>query len=152
METRTCKNCSKSFTPSYPPQQYCSRSCSMLVRGTKKSSAGTFQTNCNWCSKETIKRLSQKGKTGNFCSVECGQAFKRGNQNQFVTKTCPTCQKSFETLYRKQNTYCSKSCSKSGSNHPLFGKSNPTKGKKTWIFGLTKETDVRVAMIGEKGL
>ena len=111
-EQRQCVRCSAGFKPSYEPQRYCSRACSMVVRGAEKTKKRTFETYCKWCQKVFSKRLSQKGKTGDFCTVKCGQAFKRGNEEQFITKSCPTCKTEFQTAYRPgdQRQYCSQTC------------------------------------------
>lgn len=149
-EIRFCQECGKSFKPVYKPQKYCSKSCSMFVRGREKTKTNTYQTKCSWCEKEFTRILSQKGKTGDFCSVKCGEAFKRGYQDKYIKKTCPKCNKEFKCLYRKQTIFCSYSCSKSGENHPYYGKIGPTKGMKPWVYGLTKETDGRIANLGKK--
>jgi len=84
----------------------------MIVRGAEKTKKQTFEAVCRWCQKNFRKRMSQKGKTGDFCSVKCGQAFKRGNENQFISKSCPTCKNNFQTVYRPgdQRKYCSRTC------------------------------------------
>jgi hypothetical protein len=52
--------------------------------------------------------------------------------------------------HRKTSRFCSKSCAKSGENHHFYGKEGPTKGQSTWIKGLNKETDSRVAAMAQK--
>lgn len=121
-EIRICVECNKNYTPSYEPQKYCSRKCSMDVAGREKTAQGTYETSCAWCKKLFIKRLQQKGKHNDFCSVECCEAHKRGYQEKYITKICKNvnCKKEFTTLYRRQNEFCSKSCGKSGEYHHFW--------------------------------
>jgi hypothetical protein len=151
----TCENCKKEFLK-YSAElvmKYCSRACSAKVNGAKKTKAQTIETVCGWCKKPIIRRLSAKGITGDFCSIPCGEAFKRGNDEMFIAKNCLRCNKEYETLFRRQTDYCSKQCSslyQPGENHSGYGKEGPTKGIKPWTFGLTKETDTRLSDLGNK--
>ena len=152
-QKRKCCKCEQEYFPTYEPQVYCSRSCSMDVRGEEKTKNGTYQTKCSWCEKSFSKRNSQKGKTGDFCSVECGEAFKRGNQEKIVTKQCRRCKNNFESLFRLHHEYCSRKCSslyQPGEEHFGFGKEGPTKGIKPWTFGKTAKTDERIFLLGKK--
>jgi len=154
-ETRNCIKCSAQFNPTYKPQQYCSRACSMTVRGEQKTKTNTYVGTCSWCKSEVVKRLSQKGKHNDFCSIKCGEAFKRGHEEKYVKKFCKNvnCNKEFETLYRRQAEFCSKSCTKSGEYHHFFGvngEANPNYGMIPWTKGLTKDTDKRIEELSNK--
>lgn len=133
--------------------KYCSRMCAAKARGEQQTTKGTFTTECGWCKKIITKRLSQKGKNGDYCSLSCSEAFKRGNDEKTVIKTCKRCNKEYEVLYRRQTEYCSRKCSslyQSGEEHVNYGKEGPTKGMKPWTYGLTKENDERIAELGVK--
>lgn len=150
-----CHLCNKEFIDYSAnfEMKYCSRDCSAKVIGARKTKAQTIETSCGWCKKPIIKRLSAKGITGDFCSVPCGEAFKRGNDEMFIIKNCLRCNKEYKILFRRQTDYCSRKCSspyQSGEEHSGFGKEGPTAGMKPWTFGLTKETDERVAAMGNK--
>ena len=147
---KNCNKCSKGYIPSCKSQKFCSRRCAMLTRGLQKTKKGTFLAACGWCNKSFTKRLSQQGKTGDFCCVKCGEAFKRGRSDKYISKPCPMCKKSFTRLYRNQTKFCSVSCSKSGKYHPLYGKKFKwASGKKAWTNGLFAKTDQRVANLGK---
>lgn len=150
-----CHLCNKEFIDYSAnfEMKYCSRDCSAKVIGARKTKAQTIETFCGWCKKPIIRRLSAKGITGDFCSVPCGEAFKRGNDEMFITKNCLRCNKEYKMLFRRQSDYCSRKCSspyQPGEEHSGFGKEGPTAGMKPWLFGLTKETDDRVAAMGNK--
>jgi hypothetical protein len=118
--------------------------------GKEKTINKTFIANCGWCSKTYQKSISTKGKTGDFCTLKCFHAFARGNEEQYLEKVCINCQKTFTCKFNKQKTFCSYSCSKSGTFHHFFGKEGPTKGMKPWTYGLTKETDNRIEELSKK--
>lgn len=150
---RICERCNVEYFPTYKVQQYCSRSCSMYIRGAEKTELRTYSTKCSWCDKEITKRLSQKGKTGDFCSPKCSEAFKRGNEEKIITKICKRCNKEFTCLYRRQFDHCSRKCSslfQPGGNHYGYGKVGPTKGLRPWTYGKTAKTDERLAALGKK--
>lgn len=150
---RICERCNVEYFPTYKVQQYCSRSCSMYIRGAEKTELRTYSTKCSWCDKEITKRLSQKGKTGDFCSPKCSEAFKRGNEEKIITKICKRCKKEFTCLYRRQFDHCSRRCSslfQPGKEHYGYGKVGPTKGLKPWTYGKTAKTDERLTALGKK--
>lgn len=149
-EKRDCFFCLKKFTPKYKPQVCCSRHCSILLRNKNKISKNIIELNCDWCKVSFTKKLSTLGKIGNYCCLNCSQAAKRGHETKYITKTCPNCNNKFDCLFRKQTIFCSKSCSKSGKNHPLYGKKIKQKNKNIWNEGLTKKTDSRLADLGKK--
>jgi hypothetical protein len=133
--------------------KYCSRVCAAKIYGEQRTTNGTFTTECGWCKKVITKRLSQKGKNGDYCSPACSEAFKRGNDQKNIIKTCKRCNKEYEVLYRRQTEYCSRKCSslyQSGEEHINYGKEGPTKGMKPWTYGLTKENDERIVELGAK--
>lgn len=150
-----CKSCNKEFFKysSNLIMKYCSRICASKIIGEQKTLKSTFQTECTWCKKIIKKCLSRKGKTGNFCSIICGEAFKRGIEQKYIIKACKRCNKEYETLYRKKTEYCSRKCSSNyqpGEKHSGYGKEGPTKGIKPWTYGLKKETDIRILNLSEK--
>jgi len=145
-----CLFCNNEFLKNSVNEQrnYCSKACSNS--GTKRD---RVSLKCDWCQREFEKHSGDLGKHNNFCSIPCGEAFKRGNSEMFITKCCKRCQKEYETLYRRQTEYCSVECSspyQPGEEHIGYGKEGPTKGMKPWTFGLTKETDERIADLGNK--
>lgn len=95
------------------------------------------------CSKDFFRRKSAVS-VENFCSWACRKAP--------TVKKCEKCENFFPTgsTHWKTSRFCSRSCAKSGENHHYYGKQGPTKGMKTWMFGLRKETDKRVAEMAEK--
>lgn len=150
-EIRKCLNCENGFYPTYKQQKYCTIQCSAYLTHKKSERRKkTYDTKCGWCGKEFKKELGRKGKHYDFCSQQCSQSFIRGNKDKYITKQCPKCKVDFQCLYRKQKTFCSYSCSKSGENHPFYGKQGPTKGIKPWTYGKTKETDERISILGKK--
>lgn len=143
-QLRECVHCQRSYTPTYKPQRFCSRQCSMKVVGlTMKTS---IVVGCGRCGKQFERRLSalSKHKNNNFCSWKCRKVP--------TSKVCEGCKQPYPTTsaHWKTSRFCSKSCAKSGSNHHFFGKQSPMKGVPTWITGLTKQTDSRVALMAEK--
>lgn len=146
----TCLFCNCEFLKNSINEQrsYCSKACSNS--GTKRN---RISLKCNWCQKEFTKHPGDLGKHNNFCSVECGEAFKRGNNEKFITKYCLRCGKEYTRLYRQHRDYCSKKCSspyQPGKEHSRYGMPGSTTGMKPWTFGLTKETDARIAAIAKK--
>lgn len=145
-----CLFCNCEFLKNSVNEQrnYCSKACSNS--GTKRD---RVLLKCDWCQEDFEKHPGDLGKHNNFCSIPCGEAFKRGNSKMFITKSCKRCQKEYETLYRRQTEYCSVECSslyQPSKEHVGYGKEGPTKGMKPWTFGLTKETDERIADLGNK--
>lgn len=69
-----------------------------------------------------------------------------------LERVCEGCGKTYTTSisHRKTSRFCSKSCAKTGEHHHFYGKEGPTKGQSTWIKGLTKNSDSRVAAMAEK--
>lgn len=150
-----CECCNTEFLKysSGSNMKYCSRVCAAKIYGEQRTTNGTFTTECGWCKKVITKRLSQKGKNGDYCSPACSEAFKRGNDQKNIIKTCKRCNKEYEVLYRRQTEYCSRKCSslyQSGEEHINYGKEGPTKGMKPWTYGLTKENDERIVELGAK--
>lgn len=150
-----CECCNTEFLKysSGISMKYCSRICSAKTRGEQQTTKGTFTTECGWCKKVITKRLSQKGKEGDYCSLSCSESFKRGYSEKNVIRVCKRCNKEYEVLYRHQTEYCSRKCSslyQSGEEHINYGKEGPTKGLKPWTYGLTKESDERIAELGAK--
>ena len=150
---RVCAKCSNAFFPCYKPQVFCSRKCSMDVVGAVNSETNTYKTKCVWCKATFKKKLSQKSIHNDFCSSKCSEAHIRGSGDMYVKKNCIRCGVEFECLFRRQKKYCSKKCSslyQKGSEHIGYGKEGPTTGMKPWTYGLTKETDGRIAKLGTK--
>lgn len=143
---RNCVFCGQLYRPVYKIQQYCSKACSNS--GTKRD---RIIVNCNWCEKEFEKHPGDLGKENNFCSINCFELFQRDGFEKIITKECKNCKMEFDLLYihRKQE-FCSKSCSKTGEFNHFYGKEGTRKGIHPWTFGLTKETDSRLAEMGKK--
>lgn len=80
---------------------------------------------CVWCDEEfekmvaEVTRQMKKGKTRFFCSSSHAAKFRnaiRKDRKRKVTKICPSCDESFETMTgAKSATFCSRSCASSGS-------------------------------------
>ncbi len=149
-EKRNCVLCQKEYIPKYKPQKYCSRHCSMLIRGKEKTLNKTLELSCGWCKKQFVRRKSAQGKSESFCSIHCSQAFKRGHEEKYINKICSVCDVEFKCLYRKPKRYCTKSCSRKGTNNPRYGKPGTMSGKMPWTKGLTKSSDERIAEIAKK--
>lgn len=98
---------------------------------------------CTRCSKE-FDRVPSAVKSKNYCSMSC--------RKEPLDRTCEGCGQGYTASisHRKTSRFCSKSCSKSGERHHFYGKEGPTKGQPTWIKGLTKDIDPRVASMAEK--
>jgi len=83
----------------------------------------TIDLECNWCNKPFKKELKEvtrqwkKGRDVFYCSPSC--AAKKGNEHRKapeVEKTCPFCNKIFDTVSNKhERTFCSPSCASAGS-------------------------------------
>lgn len=139
---RSCPECSHHFTPSYKPQKHCSRTCSAKERAAKMTTSITVQ--CHRCGVPFDKRPSQLTKQGKeYCSVVC--------RKEPLEKTCEGCGELYQAhiINHKTRRFCSKSCAKSGENHHFYGKEGPNKGFTPWTKGLTKDTDPRIAALGE---
>lgn len=137
---RTCSVCSNSFYCVYA-KQACSEECLIKLKVPKDNPE--YWVECEWCKTQTRKTFGQRGKNL-FCSLECAYAFRRGYQNKHIEKVCGCCNASFFCLYRRQRTYCSKSCSNSGERSGFYGK-GLTRKSEVWNKGLTKETSDKVA-------
>ena len=98
---------------------------------------------CVRCSKE-FERVPSAVKEKNYCSVTC--------RKEPLERVCEGCKQPYvaSIAHRKTSRFCSKSCAKSGERHHFYGKEGPTKGRSTWIKGLTKESDSRVAVMATK--
>ena len=98
---------------------------------------------CVRCSKE-FERVPSAVKEKNYCSVAC--------RKEPLERVCEGCLQPYvaSIAHRKTSRFCSKSCAKSGERHHFYGKEGPTKGRSTWIKGLTKESDSRVAVMATK--
>ena len=98
---------------------------------------------CDRCNKKFERVASAIGKRV-FCSLAC--------RKEPLDRICEGCNQPYTTsiAHRKTSRFCSKSCAKSGERHHFYGKEGPTKGQSTWIKGLTKETDSRVAFMAVK--
>lgn len=148
---RLCQRCKTPFESTVKTQFLCSRECAAAhVSETTTVDNPEYVTNCSWCNNSIRIVPSRKGKHNNFCSSECSEAHIRGFQEKYITKICPECSKEFQTLYRKQATFCSKSCANAGERCYFYGKTPLTKGKPSWNHGLTNETSSKVADIGKK--
>lgn len=99
--------------------------------------------NCSRCSKEFERVASAIGKRV-FCSLAC--------RKEPLDRICEGCGQAYKAhiAHRKTSRFCSKSCAKSGERHHFYGKEGPTKGQPTWIKGLTKDSDPRVASMAFK--
>lgn len=98
---------------------------------------------CDRCFRE-FNRVPSAIKSKNYCSMKC--------RKEPLERICTGCNQVYQApiAHRKTSKYCSKSCAKSGERHHFYGKEGPTKGKSTWIRGLTKETDPRVEAMALK--
>lgn len=98
---------------------------------------------CCRCNKEFERVVSAIGKRV-FCSLAC--------RKEPLGRICEGCKQPYTVsiAHRKTSRFCSKSCAKSGERHHFYGKEGPTKGQSTWIKGLNKETDSRVAAMAQK--
>jgi len=83
---------------------------------------------CRWCGKQfemwktERKRQIKHGAINFFCSRSCscyyGNSLK-GNIRKPITKVCPECKSTFETMTGKREaTFCSRSCASRGSITP----------------------------------
>lgn len=66
---------------------------------------------CIECGKEFKVRPYLKD-TAKFCSIECKNNHMKQKRGEWITKICPSCGKSFETLKSKNKKYCSQKCNK----------------------------------------
>jgi len=83
---------------------------------------------CRWCGeqfemvKAERKRQIKNGATNFFCSRSCSSYYGnslRGNLRRPITKVCPECGATFETMTGKgEATFCSRSCASRGSITP----------------------------------
>ena len=66
---------------------------------------------CIVCGKDFDVKSSKKD-TAKFCSNECKYEYMKNKRGEWITKICPSCGKSFETLKSKNKKYCSDKCNK----------------------------------------
>lgn len=118
---RTCQYCQKSFrvTPARANQgkdKFCSHSCY-----SKSLSRETVTVECENCGK-SFKVLPSRFKhgRGKYCSRQCQYQITGRKistrltgkiiQASRVTRTCPTCSKTFEVVLSDKKIYCSARC------------------------------------------
>ena len=62
---------------------------------------------CEICGKDYWVKPYKKN-TAKYCSRKClAESKKKTNPEKWMTKTCPSCGKIFETLISKEKKYCS---------------------------------------------
>lgn len=127
MITKICPQCSKPFTTEYKTQTFCSKIC------YGASISHKVELTCPNCGK-----VVHVYKDAKFCSRECANSVRRGVRiSPVVMKTCPVCNKLFESKAKIQR-FCSKECGDKGRNHS--GVYNLTEeGRKTRIATLKRQ-------------
>jgi hypothetical protein len=86
-----------------------------------------------------------------FCSYDCFLSTRKTRQPPTVI-ICKNCKKEFSVNAGRSKTrqFCGKSCSNSGEFNAAYGKPGSMTGRSPWSKGLTKETDVRLELLGKK--
>jgi TnsA-like endonuclease N terminal len=147
---KTCETCAKEFTVAhrFHKQRACSFECAKsLISKTLKTSKVLI---CEFCSNDFVATLGWIKSGARFCSKECFHKHLRNGAEEILKLTCEYCKVSFEKHYTKRNTrFCSYSCANTGINNGMFGKPGPMQGKQSVMKGKTKETDVRLALMGK---
>jgi hypothetical protein len=147
---KKCQRCQEPFESTIKTQFLCSRKCMGEHSSDKSKSNLKYVTTCAWCQATVSVIPSRKRKHNNFCSSKCSEAHIRGYEEKFIVKSCPGCFVEFETLYRRQKTYCSRSCAYSGERNGNYGNPTNFKGQTAWNRGLTNETSDKVAATSQK--
>lgn len=64
---------------------------------------------CQICGKEFEVKNYRKN-TAKYCSYECSNKARALQVGEYITKTCPSCNKEFSVLKSKDRKYCCKQC------------------------------------------
>lgn len=148
--TKRCETCGKDFTVAYRfrGQKTCGLECA------KTAIARTLTTRevkkCLACGDEFSVVQSRKDDAGYCCYDPCFLSSRKTRQPD-VTKACERCKRDFTVPFTDSaQRFCGYSCANSGENNGMFGKPGPMTGKQAWSRGLTKQTDPRLRVLGEK--
>lgn len=142
-QERICLLCGESYLPSHKEQMYCGIKC-FAEKKLKIDLSKSLPVECFKCGKEFLRRPSAFSEK-NFCSRACTKLDPE-------TRNCPACKEDFVVNWPgSKKRFCSKSCSRSGEFHPMYGKRfSLPEGYEPWTKGKTAETDERIAALGRK--
>ncbi len=146
--TKTCETCKKDFIVRYRfrGQKTCGIECAKTAISKTLTTREVKQ--CLACGKdfEVVQSYKDKGK---YCSYDCFLSTRNTRQPD-VEKTCEFCKKQFTVAYiRHEQRFCGYSCANSGENNAFYGIPF-RKGLPAWNVGLTKQSDERLRLAGEK--
>lgn len=146
---KICEACNESFTVPYRfrAQRSCNKECSKILIRNKLKTCVIKQ--CLACNKEFDVVQSYK-LSAKYCSYLCFLSTRKSRQKSIV-KICENCKNEFTTSFVRQNKrFCNKRCAKTGKFNFQYRKPSPRLGKSSWSRGLTKLTDQRLALMGNK--
>lgn len=129
---RQCPICNKFYQADpkrlkYGRQTTCSRECSYIYRGQKKTK--TEIRPCDYCG-QNIERVPSHFNDTNFCSVDCLDAYRYENAKNPKPREqskCLVCKSDFLPNNRsgRIQKYCSRQCFETAHKENMRGKNNP---------------------------